>query len=117
MTWQDIFLHLTDAGFNVYSMGQHEGKCTAPYIVLKSDISRIEHSVEGQWYKLLLYFPADRYSQFGGYIDTVKTRMNELYPVMKLVDDQQPHYLDDDVEAYTTGLYYLTARVSKINRL
>ena len=117
MTWEEIFLYLTGGGFDVYSMGQHEGKCTDPYIVLKSEGSRLEYSVEGQRYKLLLYYPAARYSQFAGYIDAVQGCMNSLYPHVKLVDDQQPHYLDDDVEAYTAGLYYQSPRVSKVNRL
>ena len=52
-----------------------------------------------------------------GHEDAVQGCMNGLYPHVKLVDDQQPHYLDDDVEAYTAGLYYQSPRVSKVNRL
>ena len=43
--------------------------------------------------------------------------MNKLYPQVKLADDEQPHYPDDDVKAYSTSLIYRTETISAINRI
>ena len=32
-----IYRHLKDNGFDVYSIGQHKGICTNPYIVIKEN--------------------------------------------------------------------------------
>ena len=32
-----IYKHLKNNGFDVYSIGQHEGICTNPYIVVKEN--------------------------------------------------------------------------------
>jgi len=43
--------------------------------------------------------------------------MNGLYPGVKLIEDQQPHYPDDDVKAYMTGLIYRVPKISRVNRI
>ena len=41
--FKELYLHLKNNGFNVYSIGQHKGICKDPYIVISetgdSDIS------------------------------------------------------------------------------
>ncbi|MBV4426502.1 hypothetical protein KM802_14755, partial [Clostridium tyrobutyricum] len=34
--WERVFLLLKSKGVDVYSPGQHEGKCTSPYVVVKN---------------------------------------------------------------------------------
>lgn len=116
MSWKDIFEHLTDNGFHTYSIGQYEGECKEPYLVLRSNGVQRQRSIEAPEYEVLLYYPMDHYSEFEGYIADVKEAMNGLYPGVKLVDDEQPHYPDDDKKAYMTSLIYRNSRVSKINR-
>ena len=116
MNWKTIFMHLSANGYQVYSLGQHQGTCAEPYIVLRNNGSSIQYSTEIQEYEILLYYPINRYSEFEEYIDRVKACMNALYPHVKLVDDQQPHYPDDDVKAYMTSLVYQVEKVTKVNR-
>ena len=59
-----IYKHLKKNGFDVYSIGQHEGICSSPYIVVKENgesevagTSLINDTVE-----LLIYYPVGRYS-------------------------------------------------------
>ena len=117
MSWKDIYRHLSDNGFDIYSLGQHKGICHDPYLVLRNNGTAREHSVEQPEYEILLYYPVDEYSGFEEYIESVKEAMNDLYPGVKLVDDAQPHYPDDEVKAYMTSLIYRNVRVSKVNRL
>lgn len=117
MTWKEIHRHLSENKFLVYSPGQHKGECTEPYIVLRDNGVMRRQSLEVAEYEVLLYYPIDHYSEFSGYIGQVKEAMNKLYPALKLTDDEQPHYPDEDVRAYMTSLIYRNTRISKVNRI
>lgn len=117
MNWQSIYTHLKERGFAVFSLGQHRGKCTEPYLVLRNNGGLLEQGLTGQEYEVLLYYPATRYSQFEDYIEQVKETMNLLFPVLRLVDAEQPHYLDDEIEGYMTSLIYRVWKPNNINRL
>ena len=117
MDWKEIFRHLSKAGYEVYSLGQHKGICAAPYLVLRNNGASSGYSTVIQDYEILLYYPLDRYSEFEGYIDSVRKTMNELYPQVKLVDDQQPHVPDGDIKAYMTSLIYRVQKINQVNRL
>lgn len=115
--WKEIFKHLTEGGFHVYSLGQYLGECREPYLVLRNNGASQVRSLEAQEYEVLLYYPFGKYSTFEDYIESVKECMNGLYPGVELVEDQQPHYPDDDVKAYMTSLIYRAPRISNINRI
>lgn len=117
MIWKDIYRHLKQEGFDVYSLGQHEGECKNPYLVLRDNGVTRRQSIEVPEYEVLLYYPMDHYSEFSGYISGVKTAMNKLFPSLKLVEDEQPHYPDSEKRAYMTSLIYRNSRISKVNRI
>lgn len=117
MMWKDIYRHLTTAGFEVYSLGQHEGECKNPYLVLRDNGVTRSQSIETPEFEVLLYYPMGRYSGFSDYIRRVKGSMNELYPALKLADDEAPHYPDNDKRAYMTSLIYRGSRISRVNRI
>ena len=117
MNWETICLHLKKNGFEVYSLGQHQGKCLTPYLVLRDNGKTRRLGIEKTEFEVLLYYPADHYSEFSGYIDRVKCAMNELYPCLILKEDEQPHYLDAQVDGYMTSLIYQGTKVSKVNRI
>lgn len=117
MKWKDIYRHLAGGGFAVYSLGQHTGECAEPYIVLRDNGVTRRQSIEVPEYELLLYYPMDRYSEFSDYIGNVKLSMNRLYPALRLIDDEQPHYPDNEKKAYMTSLIYRNSRISKVNRI
>lgn len=115
--YKTIYQHLRQEGYDVYSVGQHKGICSSPYIVIRNAGTVTELSVSQTDYELLLYYPMDHYSEFEEYIDTVRDTMNALYPGLKLADDSSEHYLDEDVRAYQASLVYRTYSASKANRL
>lgn len=115
--WKEIFKHLEKEGFAVYSLGQYEGICKAPYLVLRNNGTIHIRSIEAQEYEVLIYYPFERYSKIEEYIDKVKICMNELYPGVMLIEDQQPHYPNDEVKAYMTSLIYRVPKISKVNRI
>lgn len=117
MNWETIYLHLKKNGLDVYSLGQHQGKCLTPYLVLRDNGKTRRRGIEKPEYEVLMYYPADHYSEFSGYIDQVKCAMNELYPCLILKEDEQPHYLDAQVDGYMTSLIYQGTKVSKVNRI
>lgn len=115
--WKEIFKNLKQGGFEVYPLGQHEGICKSPYLVLRNNGASHIRSIEAQEYEVLIYYPFERYSSFEEYIDKVKIIMNGMYPGVILMEDQQPHYPDEDVKAYMTSLIYRVPKISKINRI
>lgn len=117
MDWKSIQRHLVGQGFESYALGQHKGECKEPYIVLRNNGSMLGISAEQALYELLLYYPANRYSQFEEYIEKVKAAMNLLYPALKLVEPESTHYLDPDVQGYMTSLTYGVIKKSTINRI
>lgn len=117
MNWKTLFHYLESKGFNVFALGQHEGDCTSEYIVLRNNGILAGPGKERREYELLLYFPADRYSEFESYINRVKETMNLLFPGVQLIDQETPHYLDKEVMAYMTSLIYGVIAPSSTNKL
>ena len=115
ITWKEIYAFLKDKGYDVYSPGQHRGKCDSPYIVIVSGGTVQNHSTRIKTYELLMYYPVDRYSEFDAFIEKVRTDMKILFPRLLLVDDEQPHFLDDNVSAYMTSFIYKTGKIEVTN--
>lgn len=113
MNWQEIYKHLKSKGFDVYSLGQHKGLCTSPYIVLRNNGSITQYGVADRRYEILMYVPFDKYSQMEEFTESVKDAMSELFPHVKLADDEQPHYPDDDVNGYMTSIIYSAPKVAR----
>ncbi|QKN24297.1 MULTISPECIES: hypothetical protein [Caproicibacterium] len=117
MDWKRLYLYLKEHGYDVYSMGQHKGKCTAPYIVLCNNGSTRTGVIEYSLYELLLYYPTAEYSNFESYIDGIEKALNPLFPTLKLTDGPGVHYLDTDINAYMTSLTYQVQKFSATNRV
>ena len=64
MNWETIYLHLKKNGLDVYSLGQHQGKCLTPYLVLRDNGKTRRRGIEKTEFEVLLYYPADHYSEF-----------------------------------------------------
>ena len=113
ITWKSIYNHLTAAGFDVYSMGQHKGECKTPYLVLKQRGADLRYSVSDRLFEILMYYPANRYSGFAEYIDTVREAMRGLFPYCRMASDESEHYLDDEKKAYMSSLLYRAPVVAR----
>jgi hypothetical protein len=106
--WQDIFTHLKDEGFNVYSPGIKVGECTSAYLVVKNDGSskHPSFSTDVDLYAVICYVPKDRYSSLEPLVQRVKNSMRGLEPMIKPYGSQTPSYYDDSLKAHMVSIEY-----------
>ena len=106
--WQDIFLHLKKAGFDVYSPGIKVGECTEEYIVVKNDGSS-KHptlSSDNDLYAVMCYVPKENYSRLEPMVQEVKKAMKGLEPMILPYGSQTPSYYDDSYKAHMISIEY-----------
>lgn len=112
--FREIYLHLKKMNFDVYSIGQHEGYCEKPYIVIRelgqSEIT--SKSLMNDNIEILLYYPFARYSEFGGYIQEVKKAMKKLN--YRRVINPNPIVIDNDKKAYMTFISYKKIKIKEV---
>lgn len=103
----ELYTYLKEKGFDVYSIGQHQGTCSSPYLVIKengeSDIagtSYINYVVE-----ILVYYPMGSYSLIRIYTDKLKKEMSG-FKALRRVLAPMPTIIDDDKKAYMTSYTY-----------
>ena len=106
--WQDIFTHLKNAGFDVYSPGMKTGECISPYLVVKNDGSskHIAFSTDVDLYAVLCYVPKEKYSSLEPLVQKVKELMKGLEPMIKPYGSQTPSYYDDSLKAHMISIEY-----------
>ena len=102
-----IYRHLKDNGFDVYSIGQHKGICTNPYIVIKengeSEIAGT--SLTNDIVELLIYYPVGTYSKLNEYKQSILYAMKLLKGIRRVVEPM-PTIIDDDKKAYMTSFTF-----------
>lgn len=106
--WQDIFLHLKKAGFDVYSPGTKVGECTKEYIVVKNDGSS-KHPIvssDNDLYAVMCYVPKENYSRLEPMVQEVKKAMKGLEPMILPYGSQTPSYYDDSYKAHMISIEY-----------
>ncbi len=106
--WQDIYTHLKNSGFNVYSPSTKVGECSEPYVVVKNDgSSRHEsYSTDVDLYAVMCYVPKTRYSFLEVYVSQVKRAMREIEPMIRPTGQQTPSYYDDTYKAHMISIGY-----------
>ena len=106
--WQDIFLHLKNQGFDVFSPGMKTGECTSEYLVVKNDGSskHSNFSTDVDLYAVLCYVPRDKYSSLEPLVQRVKNSMKELEPMILPYGSQTPSYYDDSLKAHMVSIEY-----------
>lgn len=106
--WQDIFLHLKEAGFDVYSPGTKVGECTEEYIVVKNDGSSKHPTVssDNDLYAVMCYVPKENYSRLEPMVQEVKKAMKGLEPMILPYGSQTPSYYDDSYKAHMISIEY-----------
>lgn len=105
--FSQIYKHLKSNGFDVYSIGQHEGICTKPYLVIKENgVSEVVgKSLVNDTVELLIYYPVGKYSELANYKKHILNTMKYLNGVRRVIDPA-PTVIDDDKKAYTTSFAY-----------
>ena len=103
----DIYKHLKNNGFDVYSIGQHKGICKDPYLVIKeSGTSEIVGtSLNSDIVEIMIYYPIGAYSKLEEYKQSTLYAMKILKGIRRVIESS-PTIIDDDKKAYTTSYYY-----------
>lgn len=106
--WQDIFMHLQNSGFDVYSPGTKVGECISEYLVVKFDGSskHVSFSTDNDLYSIMCYVPKDKYSLLEPLIQKVKKAMKGLKPMILPNGNQTPSYYDDSLKAHMVSITY-----------
>ena len=105
--FKEIYKHLKLKGFDVYSIGQHEGICSDPYLVIKEngESERAGTNLINYIVEIMVYYPIGSYSNLEGYCNTLKDNMNDIKKFRRVVNPS-PTIIDDDKKAYMTSFYY-----------
>ena len=102
-----IYKHLKNNGFDVYSIGQHKGICTKPYIVIKengeSEIAGT--SLTNDIVEILVYYPVGKYSELSNYKKRILNVMKYQKGIRRVIEPM-PTIIDDDKKAYMTSFTY-----------
>ena len=106
--WQDIFLHLKNQNFDVYSPGVKTGECISEYLVVKNDGSskHASFSTDIDLYAIMCYVPKEQYSLLEPLVQRVKKSMKDLEPMIKPYGSQTPSYYDDGLKAHMISIEY-----------
>ena len=98
---------LTENNIKNYSIGQHQGKCTSPFVVISDEGERgiSGYSITYKEIDLILVYPLGKYSQIDDYIENVKNVMKD-YKRGKWTREQSDIIIDKEKEAYIVALTY-----------
>ena len=102
-----IYKRLKDGGFDVYSIGQHEGFCRSPYVVIKEDGENVltGASVSAAVVSIIIFYPIGRYSEVSDYVLRVRECLCGL-DFLKSTGELTGFAIDHDVRAYTCTIFY-----------
>ena len=102
-----IYKHLKNNGFNVYSIGQHDGVCLSPYIVIKEngESEIVGTSLTNDIVELLIYYPVGTYSKLNEYKQSTLYAMKLLKGIRRVINPVST-IIDDDKKAYMTSFTY-----------
>lgn len=117
MSFKEIYNFLKENGFETYSIGQHKGLCKTPYLVIRNNGEYYLYSNKITEYEILIYMPYQQYSQFEDYIKQVTSKMNKLFPLIKLKSGASEHYLDEDVQGYMASVIYQSKSKNEVNKI
>lgn len=105
--WGDIFIHLQNEGFEVYSPAVKVGECDRPYIVIKNDGStNTSFSSDIDLYAVMIFVPKQSYSKLEVMKMAVKRSMKKIEPLLLPYGLETPSYYDDEVKAHTVSITY-----------
>lgn len=110
--WETIYSHMKTNGFDVYSPGQHEGDCVAPYIVVRDEGTQklSGFSSTQSLYDILCYVPQRNFSQLEPFVKSVKEAMKGLYPEFIPTYFETGSFLDETVKGHMISVQYRTNR-------
>lgn len=106
--WKDIYSHLKNNGFDVYSPGVKIGECQEPYVVIKNDGSskHSSFSTDVDLYSVMCYVPKQSYSLLEPFVQKLKESMKKLEPLILPYGTQSSSYYDESIKAHMISIEY-----------
>lgn len=106
--WQDIFIHLKNKGFKVYSPSTPLSESDEPYIILKyNGLTHLEgYSSDDELYDVMAYVPAMQYSTLEPFLLKIKLAMKELEPMVLPYGSQSASFYEDGVKMHYVTIQY-----------
>ena len=105
--WQEIYLYLKNKGIDVYSIGQKQGLCDDPYVVVKESgqyaLGSNKHGYD--LIDIIIFYPVGNHSRLFSYKSNIKNYLAELNYLRK-TGNETPVIVDDGVKAYTISIEY-----------
>ena len=102
---------LTENNIKNYSIGQHNGKCTSPFVIISDEGERVisGYSLTYREIDLVLLYPLGKYSLLEDYIEQVKGVMAG-YKRGKWTKEMSDIVIEKEKEAYMVALTYRVYR-------
>lgn len=113
--WKDIFRHLKQVGYAVYSPGQKKGECTSPYLVIRdagaSKAMGISSTI--QLYEILIYLPENQYSRIEEYVRETEKAMDGMWPMLRPTHFKTTPFYDEQIKGWMTSIQYQNYQKNK----
>lgn len=106
---KEIYNKLKEKTLNPYFIGQHEGLCDKPFLVIKegNQIPSIQSNKTGQKIiDIIVFVPLNSYIALDPYMKQIRLALKELSYLRK-TGLETPAITDDDKKAYTTSIEYV----------
>lgn len=105
--FKKIYDILKEANLLVYSIGQHEGLCENPYVVIKENgqIPYLNVALDFDLIDIIIFYPLGRYSRIKAYRELVMESLSGIKE-LKFTNETTPIIIDDDKKAYTQSIKY-----------
>lgn len=107
--WKDIYTHLKDEGFDVYSPQQNIGFCNYNFIVIRTGtVSNLVGTSSNMcYYDIMCYVPENSYSELDEFVKEVKASLLKIYPMIRYADMETPAYFDETAKGHMISLQYV----------
>ncbi|MEG2246308.1 MAG: hypothetical protein RSC84_02565 [Peptostreptococcaceae bacterium] len=105
--FEKIYRKLKEKNIEVYSIGQHRGKCESPFVVIKEyePIEVVGSNYYNNKVNLICYYPLGSYSKVKYFKNDIAEAIEELKEFSRELLGN-PIMVDDSKESYTFTLQY-----------
>lgn len=105
--YRDLATFLNDKNIENYSIGQHQGRCERPCVVIEDagQIRETKYTLKVRRLNVTVMFPRGKYSELEDYVDTVLEAMDG-YNRTVFTDYVSDVMMDTEKDAYIVVLEY-----------
>jgi hypothetical protein len=103
-----VYEFLQSKGIDVYFIGQHQGECKAPYVVLKDDNTtghNGSNKIGSQVVDIIFFMPQNQFTKTKSFKSEIKTYLKELN-FLRYTGIETGTVTDDEKKALTFSVLY-----------